>query len=222
MSYRPVTGIDDAFWPKLTLGAKKLGVSPVSLALVMFEESGIHPDAVNANGGASGINQFMPDTFASSFPGTSLDDFRQMTASQQLDFTLAFWSALYDAHPGATWGGARDLLWLNFLPATFSPFSTPWHTITTSPAVLAANPLKQHRGAITTQSLSDALDAAVQRSPARWDAIVANIREAQSSKLGISVALGSLLLGGATLGVALYRPDLADRALHTVLKKVKA
>lgn len=176
----PLSNIDATFWPALVQGAASLGVDPRALANVMMSESDLNPRAYNANGGAVGINQFMPRTLDGVAPGMDPDDYRGLSASEQLHYALKFWGDLYNAHPGAREGGARDLYWLNFLPATYVPNAPDDYVITTNSEIVSANPglvLDGDDGVIRPAGLVRALDSATQRNPARWNAAMANIDE---------------------------------------------
>jgi hypothetical protein len=211
-----LSNIDDAFWPALVRGARGLGVDPRTLAGVMLSESDLNPRAFNANGGAVGINQFMPATLANVAPGLSSDIYRTLSASQQLAYALAFWRALYNAHPGAREGGARDLYWLNFLPATFVPHAPDSYVLTRNPTTVAANPSLVLPGdsenVIRAGGLTRALDSAVKRNSTRWAATLENIEETEAAT-GMGTAMGwSWLLGGGLalagltgLGVAIWQ-----------------
>jgi hypothetical protein len=177
-----VSNIDDDFYGKLVDGARRLGVEPVSMALVMFAESGINPKAFNAKGGASGINQFMPATLNKVAPGLDPASYRQLSASQQLDYVLKFWASLYAAHPGANQGAARDLYWLNFYPATYVPGAPDDYVITTNPKIIAANPA--FGSPITPGGLKRFLDKQAANSPTRWNAIVDNIQNLTPPLIG--------------------------------------
>jgi len=79
---------DPAFLAKLNRICEQLGVNPDHMLIVMRAESGINPQAVNNNGGATGLIQFMPATARSL--GTTTQALHRMSGIQQLDYVLAY------------------------------------------------------------------------------------------------------------------------------------
>lgn len=79
------------FCEKLEQIAKKINCDPTDLLGMMNSESGVNPAAVNSNGGATGLIQFMPDTAASL--GTSTAALRGMSGVEQLDYVEKFFEA---------------------------------------------------------------------------------------------------------------------------------
>jgi peptidoglycan L-alanyl-D-glutamate endopeptidase CwlK len=101
----------EAFFKKLVSVASSIGVPPEDMLLVMTNESGLNPAAHNANGNASGLIQFMPDTLKRmKFKGTH-EDVRAMNAAQQLDLVAQF----YRPYKGKL-KNATDLYIATFLP----------------------------------------------------------------------------------------------------------
>lgn len=92
--------------------ADSLGLDPNYIGAVMSLESGFNPQAVNKNGGATGLIQFMPDTATAL--GTSTDALRAMTAIQQLPFVQKYFAMAGRAIRPATPG---DYYMATFLPA---------------------------------------------------------------------------------------------------------
>ena len=80
------------FAAKLTDIASRLGIDPNHLMAVFYKESGVNPAAYNANGGASGLIQFMPST--ASWLGTTTASLRAMTATEQLDWVYKYFYSL--------------------------------------------------------------------------------------------------------------------------------
>ena len=68
--------------------AKKINCNYKDLLAVMNAESGLNPHAVNKNGGATGLIQFMPKT--AERLGTSTDELLQMSATEQLTYVEKF------------------------------------------------------------------------------------------------------------------------------------
>lgn len=65
-----------------------LGIDPNWLMHVMYRESTLNPQAVNKNGGATGLIQFMPDTAKSL--GTTTAALYKMNNVQQLDYVYKY------------------------------------------------------------------------------------------------------------------------------------
>jgi hypothetical protein len=78
-----------AFVDRLRSVAAALDVDPNWLLAVMQAESGIDPKAQNADGGATGLIQFMPST--AKRLGTTTSKLRRMSDVDQLDYVLAFY-----------------------------------------------------------------------------------------------------------------------------------
>lgn len=62
--------------------SKRLGIDPSDLKAVIYSESGGNPKAVNPNGRATGLIQFMPKTAKNL--GTSVEEIYNMSAEEQL------------------------------------------------------------------------------------------------------------------------------------------
>lgn len=83
------------FEAKVRAIAGRLGFPPEWLMAVMYSESGLRPNAVNPNGGATGLIQFMPAT--AKWIGTSTEALRKMNRLQQLDWVETYfrkWGSL--------------------------------------------------------------------------------------------------------------------------------
>ncbi len=98
------------FLDKLDQVAGRLGVSPDSMLKIMNSESGLRTDAVNPNGGATGLIQFMPSTARGL--GTSTDALKRMSAVEQLDYVEKY----YKPYAGQL-HNATDLYTVTFYPA---------------------------------------------------------------------------------------------------------
>lgn len=97
--------------------AKNLNCNYKDLLALMQAESGLNPKAVNPNGGATGLIQFMPKTAKEL--GTSTQELKQMTPIQQLDYVEKYFvmtkkMAGYSTHDKLM---GKDLYALTFLPA---------------------------------------------------------------------------------------------------------
>jgi hypothetical protein len=77
-----------AFLAKVQAVCLDLDIEPDWLMAVMNSESGLNPAAVNPNGGATGLIQFMPATAA--HLGTSTTALAAMTATAQMDYVRKY------------------------------------------------------------------------------------------------------------------------------------
>ncbi len=194
----PVSGIDAPFWRKLVDGAAAMDVSPISLALVMFMESGLHPTASN-KGYALGLNQLSTEsgTYQGITGNMPPSQYLSLPASVQLDYVLKFYRGQLAQHPQAT--SARDLYWLNYRPATYVPDAPDDYVIIASdpnnPALTDAD------GAVRAGSLARALDRAAAGNPTRWNAIVQNIQELAPGA-SLSGSSSKSVFAGGLVGVA--------------------
>jgi hypothetical protein len=102
---------DPDFNKKLEKVAAQLGVRSSDLIAVMKQESGVKPDAVNKQSGATGLIQFMPKTAAAL--GTTTADLVKMTAVEQLDYVYKYFK-MVGVQPGMDLG---DLYMAVFMPA---------------------------------------------------------------------------------------------------------
>lgn len=78
----------DAFLAKVISISAQLGIDPNWLMIVMKMESGINHQAVNPNGGATGLIQFMPQTAAGL--GTTNAALFAMDNVSQLDYVYKY------------------------------------------------------------------------------------------------------------------------------------
>jgi len=83
-----VTSNQQAFYAKLNSIAKSLKTDANLLECVMWLESKLKPNAVNPNGGATGLIQFMPSTALNL--GTTTAQLRTMSNVQQLDYVYQY------------------------------------------------------------------------------------------------------------------------------------
>ena len=77
------------FIAKVKSISAKLLIEPDWLMAVMYKESGINEKAVNPNGGATGLIQFMPATAKSL--GTTTAALRAMSNVEQLDYVYKYY-----------------------------------------------------------------------------------------------------------------------------------
>lgn len=81
---------EPAFGTKMAQVAESLGLDASLIMNIMSLESGLNPQAVNPQGGATGLIQFMPET--AKRLGTTVEALRQMTGVQQLDYVAKFFT----------------------------------------------------------------------------------------------------------------------------------
>lgn len=117
--------------PGSTLGirgvALRLKCDPLALMQAFWHESGLNPAAYNANGGASGINQLMPDFLKSSGWKLSPAEYRKLSAEDQLPYVENFlrpWAHLGLTSPGMVYA-------LNYLPGRVAQRGTTPETVLT-------------------------------------------------------------------------------------------
>lgn len=105
--------LPDEFFDKLVGLAEFLRCSPVDMARVMMNESGINPKAKNPNADANGLIQFMGPTLAGLGWAFGGEKFRELSAVDQLSWVKKYYE------PKAQWGleSAARLYLATFLPA---------------------------------------------------------------------------------------------------------
>ncbi len=84
-----VTRNKEAFIAKVKSISAKLLIEPDWLMAVMYKESGLNEKAVNPNGGATGLIQFMPATARSL--GTTTAALKAMSNVEQLDYVYKYY-----------------------------------------------------------------------------------------------------------------------------------
>jgi hypothetical protein len=77
-----------AFEAEVRKYSQMLGINPDWLMIVMYMESGLNPKAYNANGGASGLIQFMPATAEGL--GITTAALRELTNVQQMYYVYKY------------------------------------------------------------------------------------------------------------------------------------
>lgn len=197
--------IDPQFPAALVAGAKELGVDPVGMAALLYiEGDGIRHEAVNPRGGAVGINQFDPPTQVLHYGFSSVAEYRDSSACVQFErAVMPFWRSITKQFGhGQTSFSARDLYWLNFLPATYVPNAPEDHVITSNPAYVTPNPgLSNGKPYIAASDITRALNHVLNSSSPRWLAIKANIEAVDSTPgLGAVAGVGSFGLGLGLIG----------------------
>lgn len=152
---------DPAFVPKVIDVANTLQTDPNNLMLIMYQESGLNPQAQNTTypiqgGYATGLIQFAPNTATNL--GTTTDALMQMTAVQQMDYVEKY----YAPYIGQI-GTYEKMYLVNFFPAALS-YSDDQCIGTASiscASVAASNPSFDLNGdgQITIAEFNQAIDA---------------------------------------------------------------
>ena len=126
----------EAFLQKVKDISAKLGIDPDWLMIVMKMESGINEKAVNPDGGATGLIQFMPVTAASM--GTSTSELLEMSNTDQLDYVYQYFKPYAGKLKSVT-----DLYIVTFFPVALGkPDNYVLQTSRTSAAQIARqNPI---------------------------------------------------------------------------------
>lgn len=112
----PSVKLDKAFLDKTKDISQRIGCDYKDLLAVMNSESGLRSDAKNPKGSATGLIQFMPAT--ARMLGTTTDELRRMSPTQQLDYVEKFFQQVKKTYgfEGKRLSGA-DLYALVFMPA---------------------------------------------------------------------------------------------------------
>lgn len=193
------------FFPTLLEVCKRIECDPLDLLSVMMSESGVNAAARNPNGNATGLIQFMPSTLKSLRYAGTWETFRHLSATKQLEWVERYYQPWKKA--AGTWTMAK-LYQATFLPATLSQGSDDGTVIAAHMGKLGwaydANGLfdANKDGAITVGELG----LAIKRNAkgARWNEIVARLREAQGDKDAAAVPFDDVAEGidlRTTLGV---------------------
>lgn len=114
-------GERDKFMKKLTYICKKLNAKPEWMMINIAGESGFNPAAVNPNGGATGLIQFMPKTIAAyndshTNKALTTNDLKKMSALQQLDVVYAYYKQCMKEQGINSFTRPGDFFGLTFYP----------------------------------------------------------------------------------------------------------
>ena len=96
-------------------------VLPKDALLILLHESGMDPAAVNRENGspvAAGIFQVLV-TELPAVTGMTLAQWTSLSAAQQVPYAAKFWRAMTAEFKAVLPVSARDLYWVNFLPAAY-------------------------------------------------------------------------------------------------------
>jgi hypothetical protein len=199
--YSPPSYFDSGWAGVFVVGANAIGVDPLDLAKLLISESGFDPSAQNSIG-CVGLNQICPSSQGVFNSDYTADQYTQLTVSQQLPFVFDYfrnWLSQY----GLSSISARDLYWLNFLPATYVPGSPDSYVIATQgDGYYDANTSfdKTGKGTITAGDLQTALDDAATNHADLFAYLQGEICAAG----GCIPGTPWLFLGGIAAGVGLY------------------
>jgi hypothetical protein len=106
-------GLSDGFFRELKAISSRLQCDPEDLLAVMLSESDVNPAAQNPHGKATGLIQFMPATLRGLGWTAGPDEFRKLTADEQLPYVERY----YRPHTGRLTSSGR-LYQATFMPAT--------------------------------------------------------------------------------------------------------
>lgn len=213
--------LGDDFPTQLATWSKSIGADPLDVAALLYSESNLQPTARNPRGFpdgqyAAGINQLAPVNWGYFSPLTA-GQYTALTASQQLPYVFAYFKTVLGNHNLETIS-ARDLYWLNFLPATYVPFATDDHVIVSSSSGYYTNNSNLDHGAkgyITAGDLQKRLDDVKANAPAWFASLKQQVLEDTGGVTALQAA-GVLALA-AVVGVLLVQPeillDLVDELL---------
>jgi hypothetical protein len=160
LGYDPPSYFDFGWSSVFVAGCEAIGANPYDVAGLLMSESGFNPSATNSIG-CVGLNQMCPGSqnFTSDY---SSDAYAQLTVSEQLPYVFAFWENQMSQY-GLITISARDLYWLNFLPATYVPNSSDSYVISQQgDAYYSSNSSldTDGSGTITAGDLMNAISAA--------------------------------------------------------------
>lgn len=99
-------------------------VDPRDAIKVLLNESGMDPTVINRNSKgepvAAGVFQLLVSAIPK-FTGMSLEDWTSLSAAQQIPYAAKFWREKTAENGAPLPVSARDLYWLNYMPAAYTP-----------------------------------------------------------------------------------------------------
>lgn len=163
--------LPDSFWKAFIAMSDRLGADPVDLATILYNESGgFNPHAVNSIL-CAGLNQLCPGpgTFGSIVENMSLAQWNALSSEEKVnrihayaaksaEQQLPYVEKYFKQKPAASMKSARDIYWVNFLPATYKAGTDDSFVLTRSPAAAYTQNAgfdtdKPKKGYITTGDL---------------------------------------------------------------------
>ncbi len=182
--WKETSDVPDDFEGALVEMCVRLKCKPLDMVGCWYSESGVHSTAHNPGGDASGIFQAMPATLRNlGFPGTH-EDYRKLTATEQL-----VWAEKYYAPYKGSLGSAASCYVSTFLPAFVKFSGNPDYVLCDNKDRLAwaykANTVfdSDHDGRITVGEMQARIDY-VTHGP-RWDELVSRIAIANVKPEGV-------------------------------------
>jgi hypothetical protein len=118
-SYSPPSYFDTGWASVFVAGCEAIGANPYDVAALIIGESGWYPGAVNPSSGNIGLNQLT---------SAPVDGYADMTVSEQLPWVFDYWVRQMQ-QAGLISISARDLYWLNWVPALYVPFAPDSYVI---------------------------------------------------------------------------------------------
>jgi hypothetical protein len=195
----PNDNFDTGWASVFVAGCNAIGASPLEVAELLLSESGFDPSARNSIG-CVGLNQLCSSSYGIFSSDYTVDQYVQLTVSEQLPYVFAYWQNWLTQY-GLGSISARDLYWLNFLPATYVPNSSDDYVISSKgdPYYSSNTGLDMDgNGQITAGDLQARLDAMPAQYPNLWPYLELSICEAG----GCFSTTGNQILAGLALGVA--------------------
>jgi hypothetical protein len=127
--YSPPDYFDTGWAGVFVAACESIGADPIGVAEMLMNESGFNPSAQNSIG-CVGLNQICPGSQGIFSSDYSVADYLQLTVSEQIPYVFAYFQQWMNKY-GLGSISARDLYWINFLPATYVPNSPDSYVIAT-------------------------------------------------------------------------------------------
>lgn len=177
--------VDLPFDAAIIRAAEVIGADdPREILAVLFAESSISPKAWHKGPpgpNCYGINQFCdPPTFGLAVRDQTPASYLALPASiQLLRYVVPFWNGAKAQHGPHVTKNARNLYWLNFLPATVRPDAPDDYVIPGSRSAALANPeLAGGKDYVTPGDLSRFLVHRQNQEPSRWNELLDRVESA--------------------------------------------
>ena len=161
-------GLGEDFYDAWVAMGARLGVDPMAIAKVAHAESGMSPTAFHPGSNAGGLIGFMPSILSGLGWRGSPEEFRQLSATQQIPYVEAY----YRPYAAQLAGGDEGLVYAaNFLPGRLGRALNGQPLTSAGEGFYESNRIldRDRDGHITTTDLRTHL--AIQNQGARWTAI---------------------------------------------------
>jgi len=192
----------DTGWASVFVaGCEAIGAYPLDVAGLLINESGFNPGAKNSIG-CVGLNQICQASYSIFSSDYTVDQYTQLTVSEQLPYVFAYWQQWLDKYSISSISAA-DLYWLNFLPATFVPNSPSSYVISQQgDAYYSANASLDVTGSgtITKGDLQQVIENAETNNPDLFSYLEQQICLAG----GCFPTTPTMIVGGLALGFVGY------------------